>query len=110
MKQDWNELVRRSVRKDFAMANFKRMGHAPKIPHPNNTKRVIEINQNCEYFKFRKFFIGRLVRIVQECGLHGERGTWVEFVRESDRKKLNEAAGWSDNKREYLLHHAKFDD
>ena len=106
MKQDYNELVRRSIRKDFAKANFKRNARVPKPPHPKNTKRVLSIGEQCEYYKLRRFLIGRLVRIVEQSGT----GVWVEFVHEGDRENLNNAAGWSEWKRKYLLHGAKFDD
>ena len=106
MKEDYNELVRRSIRRDFAKANFKRNGHAPKAPHPKNTKRVLGINEQCEYYRFRKYFIGRLVRIVEKA----ISGVWVEFVRDSDHERLNNAAGWSKYKNRYLLQGAKFDD
>lgn len=105
--KDYNELVRRSIRRDFAKANFKRNGRAPKTPHPVNTKRVKAINVNCEYYPLRRYFIGRLVRIVEE---GGPNGVWVEFVRDYDRERLNEAAGWYGTKKQYLLHGAKFDD
>lgn len=104
--KDYNELVRRSIRKDFAKANFKRRTPAPKPPHPKNTKRIVAIGENCEYYKLRRFFIGRLVRIVEQAGT----GVWVEFVREGDRNNLNSFAGWSDWKKKYLLQGAKFDD
>lgn len=103
--KDYNELVRRSIRKDFAKANFKRNGRAPKTPHPKNTKRVLAINEQCEYYRFRKHFVGRLVRIVDDA----ISGVWVEFVRDADRESLNAAAGWSGNKQKYLLQGAKFD-
>lgn len=105
--KDYNELVRRSIRKDFAKANFKRNGRAPKTPHPKNTKRVLAINEQCEYYRFRKYFVGRLVRII-EPGYNG--GFWVEFVRDADRDALNAAAGWTNDKRRYLLDGVKFDD
>lgn len=104
--KDYNELVRRSIRKDFAKANFKRNARVPKTPHPKNTKRVLSVNEQCEYYRFRKYFVGRLVRIVDGA----ISGVWVEFVRDADRESLNAAAGWSDNKRKYLLQGAKFDD
>ena len=104
--KDYNELVRRSIRKDFAKANFKRNARVPKTPHPKNTKRVLSVNEQCEYYGFRKYFVGRLVRIVDDA----ISGVWVEFVRDADRENLNTAAGWSDNKRKYLLQGAKFDD
>lgn len=105
--KDYNELVRRSIRKDFARANFKRNGRAPKTPHPKNTKRVLAINEQCDYYRFRKYFVGRLVRIVESAAISG---VWVEFVRDADRECLNAAAGWSGNKRMYLLYGAKFGD
>lgn len=103
---DYNELVRRSIRKDFAKANFKRNASAPKTPHPKNTKRVLSVNERCEYYRLRKYFVGRLVRIVDDA----ISGVWVEFVRDADRESLNAAAGWSGNKRKYLLQGAKFDE
>ena len=107
LKQDFNDLVRRSIRKDFAKANFKRNGRVPKTPHPKDTKRVLSISEKCEYYKYRKFFNGKIVRIVEPGGING---VWVEFVRDADRVNLNNAAGWSNNKKTYLLHGAKFDD
>ena len=105
--KDYNELVRRSIRRDFAKANYKRNARAPKTPHPKNTKRVLAINEQCEYYRFRKYFVGRLVRIVEQANAGG---VWVEFVREGDRENLNNFAGWSQYKRKYLLYGAKFDD
>jgi len=104
--KDFNEIVRRSIRRDFSNANFKRNGHALKTPHLKNTKRVLSLNEQCEYYKYRRFFVGRLVRIVADA----ISGVWVEFVRDADRESLNAAAGWSENKRKYLLAGAKFDD
>lgn len=104
--KDYNELVRRSIRRDFAKANYKRNGRVPKTPHPKNTKRILAINEQCEYYRFRKYFVGRLVRIVDDA----ISGVWVEFIRDADRECLNAAAGWSGNKRKYLLQGAKFDD
>lgn len=106
-KTDYLELSRRSMRKDFARANFKRNGRVPRVPHPKNTKRVLELNETCQYWKYRRFFIGRLVRII-EPGLLG--GVWVEFVRDGDRENLNNMAGWNGDKKRYLLQGAKFDD
>lgn len=108
MKTDWNDLVRKSMRKDFAKANFKHNGRTPRTPHPKNTKRVMAIHERCEYYRFRKYFIGKLVRRI---GIPKDNGaTWVEFVNENDRAQLNHAAGWSREKRMYLLYNAKFDD
>lgn len=105
--KDFNEIVRRSIRKDFAKANFKRNGRAPKTPHPKHTRRVVDLNDASAYKQFRRYVVGRLVRIV-ESGIHG--GYWVEFVRDADRDALNAAAGCSKDKRRFLLDGVKFDD
>lgn len=104
--KDYNEIVRRSIRKDFAKANYKRNVRAPKTPHPKNTKRVLDLNEFSAYAGFRRFIVGKLVRIVDRA----LNGCWVEFVRDADRDALNRAAGWSTEKRQYLLDGAKFDD
>lgn len=105
--KDYNELIRRSIRRDFAKANFKRNGRAPKTPHPKNTRRVLELNDTSGYREFRRYIVGRLVRIIER-GYNG--GFWVEFVRDADRNTLNTAAGWSNDKRRFLLDGVKFDD
>lgn len=102
----FDELVRRSIQKDFARANFKRMGIKMKKPHPKNVKRVIEVNKNCDYFPYRKFILGKLVRVLEE----QNNSVLIEFVNNKDREILNNAAGWSDMKRSYLLNRVKFDD
>lgn len=105
-KTDFLELSRRSIRKDFAKANFKRNGRVPKTPHPRNTKRVLSLTDTSGYAKFRRLIVGRLVRII---GNAPTGGYWIEFVRDADRDALNAAAGWND-KRRFLLDGVKFDD
>jgi len=104
--KDYSEIVRRSIRKDFAKANYKRNVRAPKTPHQKNTKRVLELNEFSAYAGFRRFIVGKLVRIVDRA----LNGCWVEFVRDADRDALNAAAGWSKDKRRFLLDGVKFDD
>ena len=105
--KDYNELVRRSIRRDFAKANFKRNGRAPKTPHPKNTRRVVALNEGSSYYPYRRYIVGKLVRLAEE-GFAG--GYWVEFVNDADRDALNRAAGWSENKTRYLFDGAKFDE
>ena len=99
--KDYFELVRRSIRKDFATANFKRK-QAPKMPA---VRRVKEMTDLSGYAPQRRYFIGRLVRVVDNA-YNG--GYMVEFVFEKDRKAMNTAAGYSDDKRVYLLDCVKF--
>lgn len=101
---NWGELVRRSIRKDFAKAHFKR-NREVKTPHPKDTRRVLEVGEKSSYLRFRRLIVGRLVRLVEQ----GSTGYWVEFVNEVDRNRLNTAAGWSQNKTRYLFDNVKFD-
>lgn len=101
--KDYNELVRRSIQKDFANAHFKH-GREPKDKKPK-VRRVVDLNESSTYAKYRRFIVGRLVRI---CNQVFGYGVWVQFVYDDDRVALNRVAGWSDNKREYLLDGAKF--
>lgn len=102
---NYDDLVRRSIRKDFAKANFKRNARTPR-EKKQRVKRVKELFETSEYYKFRKLIVGRLVRVIEQ-GLIG--GFWVEFVRDADRDALNRAAGW-DDKKQFLLDGVKFDD
>lgn len=101
--KDYNELVRRSIQKDFANAHFKH-GREPKDKKAK-VRRVVDLNESSTYAKYRRFIVGRLVRI---CNQVFGYGVWVQFVYDDDRVALNRVAGWSDNKREYLLDGAKF--
>ena len=101
---NYDDIVRRSIRKDFAKANFKRNARTPKTRKPK-TKRVLELFETSEYYRFRKLIVGRLVRVIEQ-GIIG--GHWVEFVNKEDQDALNRAAGWTD-KRLFLLDGVKFD-
>ena len=105
--KDYSDIVRRSIRKDFAKANYKRNARAPKAQRPKDARRVVDLNESSIYAKYRRFIVGRLVRI---CNQVFGYGVWVQFVYDDDRVALNRVAGWSDNKREYLLDGAKFGD
>ena len=104
---NFEDMVRRSMRKDFANANFKRLGHEVKPPHPINTRRIEKVLERSDYFKYRRFLTGKLIRVISETATGGR---WVEFVNDSDRQALNTAAGWSDNKKQYLLYAVTFKD
>lgn len=111
-KPDFAKVSRRSIRKDFKNASFHTQGRKPR-PRPqeqrpapeSNVKRVMALSETSGYAKYKRFFIGKLVRILRPA-ITG--GYYVEFVRDDDRKYLNANAGWND-KREYLLDGVKFD-
>lgn len=101
--KDYNELVRWSIKRDFEGATFKRLQEKKK--RDNGERRIADVNESSAYAKYRRFLIGRLVRIIKS-GYGG--GYWVEFVFEQDREKLINAAGWSNEKRQFLLDGVKF--
>lgn len=120
-KVDYGAISKRSMRKDFFPEEiYIRKEKAPekrnltKITSSENIKqkeqnksdtpcRISSINPNCQYAKFAKFFIGKLVKLVNKTGFGDSTTGWYEFVFDEDRKALNEAAGWSDRKNRYLL-------
>ena len=105
-KPDFAEVSRRSIRKDFQNASFRTQGRqAPSAEPETNVKRVLALSDTSGYAKYKRFFVGKLVRILRPAF---SGGYYVEFVRDDDRKYLNANAGWND-KREYLLDGAKFD-
>ncbi len=103
-KVDYREISRLSIKRDFEIMNKK--SNADKNSK-NEEKRIFFIPDNSSYFKYRSFILGRLVKIVRPCSFGGY---FFEFVFDRDRKALNSFAGWSDNKREYLIEGAKFND
>lgn len=111
-KPNFAEVSRRSIRKDFKNASFHKQGRQPRVrtqapsaESESNIKRVLALSDTSGYAKYKRFFIGKLVRILRPA-ISG--GYYVEFVRDDDRKYLNANAGWAD-KREYLLDSAKYD-
>lgn len=90
----YEEQIRRSVKKDFDNAYFKTRRIKPQRGYKIIERLVI----GTYYFEFRRFFIGKTVKIIR----NSENGEWVEFVNESDRTALNKYAGWSE-KKTYLI-------
>lgn len=122
-KPDFEAISRRSVAKDFYPERIhiihkkmpeKRNSREINIPNQQEqpeegqTKRVSTINPACMYAKYARFFVGKLVRLVERKGILDSTTGWYEFVHDEDRKALNEAAGWSENKKMYLLERPKF--
>ena len=107
MRNNFEDICRRSVQEDFRKANFQRNGRAPQKPHPANTKRIVFVDDRSDYAKFKRELIGKLVRLKS---VAPGGGIWVNFVYDKDRLAVNRAAGWSDNKTDFLLDNVKFDD
>ena len=121
-KVDYGAISRRSVRQDFYSEEIhipkektQQKRNFPEISNPHISEeslfakpaRVNTINPACQYAKYARFFVGKLVQLVEKTGIGDSTTGWYEFVFEDDRKALNEAAGWSDAKTRYLLERPK---
>ncbi len=102
-KTDYGSISRRSIEEEFNSVEI--YGKRKIIPEKRNSDeiRIIKINPICQYAKFSRYLVGKLMRLVKKDGIWDSTTGWYEFIREEDRKALNDAAGWSDKKREYYL-------
>lgn len=121
-KPDFEAISRRSIKRDFYSERIYVQGK--KMPQNENIAkinvrnevdveegvpmRVSNINPICEYAKYARYFVGKLVRLINKKGAGDSTTGWYEFVHDEDRVALNQAAGWSDNKKMYLLERPKF--
>ena len=101
---DFGEISRRSVKNAFKRLQIypaeEKRQQIENPPEINAERRVLFVGENSGYYKFRSFIVGKLVRLIEQSSMGG----WVcEFVHDDDRKAINHAAGWSDNKKQYLL-------
>lgn len=85
---------KRSIKKDLIIA---RKGEKRSAEAAN--KRIKEVLPTSSYYKYSRYIVGRLVRIKGK----GLCGNVCEFVHDEDRQALNNAAGWSDRKKEYIF-------
>ena len=125
-KVDYGAISRRSVRQDFhseeihirnekapekrnlqKITAMKKVKELEQYEAADTPSRISSINPNCQYAKYAKFFIGKLVKLVNKTGVGDSTTGWYEFLFDEDRKALNEAAGWSDRKNRYLLERPK---
>lgn len=90
----FEESIRQSIKKDFDNAFFKQRAGRKQSGY----KIIDYILINSEYYKFKKFLVGKTIRIIR----NAESGQWIEFVNDSDRIALNKYAGWSE-KKQYLI-------
>jgi hypothetical protein len=106
---DYGAISRRSIQNDFKrVQRYPEREKRPQIENPpeiNAERRVLFVSENSAYYRYRSFFVGKLVRLIKQSNVGG----WiVGFVYDDDRKAINHAAGWSDMKKEYLLDSVKF--
>ena len=91
-KNDYAAESKNSIKKDLISARQERSADAAN-------KRIKEVRPTSSYYKYSRYIVGRLVRITGK----GLCGNVCEFVHDEDRQALNNAAGWSDKKREYIF-------
>lgn len=94
-KNDYEAASKRSIKKDLIIARQEKS--AESINGKN--KRIKEVLPTSSYYKYSRYIVGRLVRIKGK----GLCGNVCEFVHDEDRQALNNAAGWSDRKKEYIF-------
>lgn len=108
---DFGAISKRSIKRDFQrVQTYPTEQKSPQIeelPKINAERRIIHISETSGYAKFAQFIVGKLVRLKEKANLGGN-SWYCEFVHDDDRKALNMAAGWSDNKRQYLFDGIKF--
>lgn len=108
---DYGAISRSSIKRDFQrVQRYPKEEKCPEIdelPKINAERRIIHISETSAYAKFAPFIVGKLIRIREKANVGGN-SWYCEFVHDDDRKALNMAAGWSDNKRGYLFDGIKF--
>lgn len=95
-RSNYAETSRQSIQKDF-----QKQRTFPEYKKKKEGQRIIKINHNCMYAKEARFFVGKLVKLIEDKG-EGNTSGWYSFVFDSDRRAINEAMGWTAKDR-YLL-------
>ena len=99
---DFGAISRSSIKKDFQrVQRYPAEEKRPQIeemPKINAERRIIHISEVSGYAKFARYIVGKLVRLKEKANVGGN-SWYCEFVHDDDRKALNMAAGWSDNKK-----------
>lgn len=107
---DFGAISRASIKRDFQrVQRYPEEEKRPEIeelPKINAERRIIHVSETSGYAKFARYIVGKLVRLKEKANIGGN-SWYCEFVHD-DRRALNLAAGWSDNKREYLFDGVKF--
>ena len=108
---DFGAISRSSIKKDFQRVQIypaeEKRPQIEELPKINAERRIIHISEVSGYAKFARYIVGKLVRLKEKANVGGN-SWYCEFVYDDDRKALNMAAGWSDNKKLYLLDGIKF--
>lgn len=100
MKRDYREIAMRSVKQ-----TLKRNGIGCIRQPPDDAKRVKDISSNSQYYKYRRYIVGKLVKKVGE----GISGDWYAFIHDSDRQALNKVAELSNDREKYMFDGIKFE-
>lgn len=97
-------IIKRTIKEDFK--DLKKPQQVNEPPQNGAQRRINSISERSDYYKFQKFFVGKLV-IVKEQSSIGFNSFICSFVHDEDRIRVNKAMGYSE-KTEYLLEGVKF--
>lgn len=108
---DFGAISKASIKRDFSSNRIyhdeNKMPEIKKSTEINSEKRIAHISENSQYYKYARYILGKLVRVISK-SQYGGNSYNCEFVFDDDRKVLNNIAGWSDKKKEYLFDGIKF--
>lgn len=108
---DFAAISKRSVKRDFKnnqeLATNKETAIIEHESLLNSEFRIASVQESSSYNKYYRYIIGKLVRLIERSNMSAN-SWYCEFIYDDDRKALNKAAGWSDNKRKYLFDGVKF--
>lgn len=105
-RKDYGEISRQSIKREMRAETEKYRRTETRQTQANEVRRIVSLTDTSYYAKYRRYIVNKLVRILRLT----EFGSWeVEFVNDKDRIALNNAAGWSDRKCEYIFDGAKYE-
>jgi len=107
----FGRVSKNSIQKDFSKNKIhpkeEYKQEVKEDPKEDSERRVVQLTETSAYAKYSRFIVGKLVKIVRKSEIGGNSFV-IKFVFDEDRKALNNAADWSDMKKEYLLDGVKF--
>lgn len=108
---DYGAISKSSIKRDFQRQQTyptdKKCPEIEDLPQINAERRIIHISEMSAYAKYARYIVGKLVKLKEKANVGGN-SWYCEFVHDDDRKALNMAASWSDNKKQYLFDGIKF--
>ena len=84
---DYGAISRRSIQNDFKrVQRYPKREKRPQIenqPEINAERRVLFVSENSAYYRYRSFFVGKLVRLIKQSNVGG----WICLRRRPESDK-----------------------